>query len=879
MFVINEDKSIYVTRGDSAAFVLQAIDVIDNNGEKLNEFKAGEVIRFKVFEKNACEKVVLQKDFPIEESTDTVTMDFTENDTRFGEIISKPTDYWYEIELNPFTEPQTIIGYDEEGAKIFRLYPEGKDVEYIPPTEEEIGAVDAKLSLVSERPIQNQAVAREIVRIDNDFKNVTDGLTEQFEIVSKKTDGIEADLAIERARITNISKLSEGSTTADAELTDIRVGYNGWVYKNAGDAVRKQVKTAMNATEAFEEYTKPLLYKTEEITPKTRSTDSAIVGVATYMNKSIMFSDSDYVKQLILNQWNIETTTLDDVVVIDFRIPSESGGVATSTLYKSIECPITAQGIADYALDINIFCDDLNELPDEFVLGIYSKKQNGLVSGYGSENNVLCANNRLADIEGTLCKYCGYYRKTANTQADLMFMNVSYAYAHYTSPIISFVQGSVVDFDRMKEKLDIALPSDSVELKLPEKFNLVVGDTFELFYKGIINALDYNQYDFEFSFDGDANLGQAYKRKYVFTPTNSHIGTRAMTVTVRDNKGNIIGTQDTILNIIDKPSSPSTEKVVLCIGDSLSAGGYWQSELNRRLASNSGSPLGLGLSNIHFIGTKEKDGVKYEGYGGWKFSNYLSESLTNEFMNIFGAFDKTESEQHSIYKDANGIQWKLETINSTRMKIIRVSSSGVLPVSGTLTWVSGGSNTSDIVYNSSEQAAGNPFWNSSTGKNDFTAYAAKQGVSSIDYVYILLGWNSTFETEESYKSQCRDLLDDIISAFPDCKIGLIGLQIPSRDGFAHNYGVKWRFYEKLQFVWNLQKWYTEISHESAYEGKVEYVNFSGQFDTEYGFSTLQKAVNIRSAQTEMVQSNGVHPSVEGYMQLADVVYRHICTKL
>ena len=44
-----------------------------------------------------------------------------------GEVINKPTNYWYEIELNPNTQPQTIIGYDEDGEKLFVLYPEGSD--------------------------------------------------------------------------------------------------------------------------------------------------------------------------------------------------------------------------------------------------------------------------------------------------------------------------------------------------------------------------------------------------------------------------------------------------------------------------------------------------------------------------------------------------------------------------------------------------------------------------------------------------------------------------------------------------------------------------------------------------------------------------------
>ena len=127
MFEINTDKTISITRGDSGSFVAP-IDYA---------LQPGDVLRLKVFRKKTCEDVVLQKDFTIEEATETVTLELTEKDTRIGEIISKPVDYWYEIELNPDNNPKTLVGYDEDGAKIFKLYPEGRDLEDDELTEEE----------------------------------------------------------------------------------------------------------------------------------------------------------------------------------------------------------------------------------------------------------------------------------------------------------------------------------------------------------------------------------------------------------------------------------------------------------------------------------------------------------------------------------------------------------------------------------------------------------------------------------------------------------------------------------------------------------------------------------------------------------------------
>lgn len=120
MFVINDDMTIFCTRGDTAVFSVGA-----NIAGAAYTFRVGDVVRFKVFEKKNCENVVLQKDVTVTAETAAVEIALEGSDTAFGEIISKPVDYWYEVELNPDTKPQTIIGYDDIGAKVFKLFPEG----------------------------------------------------------------------------------------------------------------------------------------------------------------------------------------------------------------------------------------------------------------------------------------------------------------------------------------------------------------------------------------------------------------------------------------------------------------------------------------------------------------------------------------------------------------------------------------------------------------------------------------------------------------------------------------------------------------------------------------------------------------------------------
>ena len=115
-------KEIKVTRGDIGCIGIQ---VLNNDGSNY-EFKAGDVVRINVFKRSDCNCVLLRKDTIVKEPCIEMTINLTKEDTKIGDVIIKPTNiYLYEVELNPDTAPQTIIGFDDIiGEKMFTLYPE-----------------------------------------------------------------------------------------------------------------------------------------------------------------------------------------------------------------------------------------------------------------------------------------------------------------------------------------------------------------------------------------------------------------------------------------------------------------------------------------------------------------------------------------------------------------------------------------------------------------------------------------------------------------------------------------------------------------------------------------------------------------------------------
>lgn len=423
--------------------------------------------------------------------------------------------------------------------------------------------------------------------------------------------------------------------------------------------------------------------------------------------------------------------------------------------------------------------------------------------------------------------------------------------------------------------------NSKIRVILPDKYDLVVGDTFQLFYRGVVEAPNPFCYDIL----AVCEQGKNFPRYFEFTPEKP--GKHRLTISVYDAAKTLLGSGETILNVA-MPKPPDSNINILCIGDSLTTNGEWPQEAYRRLTSKEGNPKGLGFDKISFVGGCGEGCVHYEGYGGWRWDSYFSEDI--EDMWVVCEHDKNIADQHSIWEDSNGNLWKLETIVYENLKFIPYDNREIPVVkSGILTHKKNAVNIDDILIKRTYRGRPSPFYDEKSGGVNFKAYTEKLGIKKLDAVYILLGLNGVV-TLDNISHHCQTVVRDgkllvnkIHIAYPEAKIKVMGCVIPSQNGgIGNNNGAIMPHcddYGLTRYIMELNIVYGEWAREPQYSSFLEYINVSGQFDSDYAYPKIEKPVNTRSSYKEFLDINGVHPTNEGYMQIADAAFRnmvHLC---
>ena len=142
---------------------------------------------------------------------------------------------------------------------------------------------------------------------------------------------------------------------------------------------------------------------------------------------------------------------------------------------------------------------------------------------------------------------------------------------------------------------------------------------------------------------------------------------------------------------------------------------------------------------------------------------------------------------------------------------------------------------------------------------------------------------ATIEDNKNVIAQAKQFIDALHRDYPNAKVRIMGIQLPSLNGgTGANYGANGGYadtYGLVRGVFGLNLAYQEFANREEYKDFVEFVNVSTQFDNENNMPSTKVYVNTRSKKTEDRGTNGVHPTEEGYMQIADVAYRQLVRDL
>ena len=498
---------------------------------------------------------------------------------------------------------------------------------------------------------------------------------------------------------------------------------------------------------------------------------------------------------------------------------------------------------------------------------------------------------------------------------DTNDLNVSGWYKQWTDSIMppfQFVEDyeayelgetitKVID-ERMEAALADIPKAVEAEISLPKYYDLVVGDTFQLFYYGCVKSWS----PLSYGIFCKCSKGTAYPRYWQWKPTAADVGEYTLTLSARRLDGSIISTGETTIRVNALPTySAATTINMLCFGDSLTVGGQWPCEATRRLVGTTTSgytgPASCQIANLS-INTFGKKVSKvnswtahHEGYGGWTWQSFLAAtdvwSTTNGIIVTCTASHgyNINTVQKSVWVDNNGYNWELEDFPAdNKIKFNRGSGNTAaqkdmtLPTSLTCAALSLTQTGVTATWES-----GNPFYNDSTSSVDFAWYQQKYGVSKTDVVACLLTWNAgggtsdgSFEFTQSIKEHMNNattLLRKIHEGMPDAKIIVMGLQINSLNGgCGANYGANGGYadmWSTAMYAFAYDEALEQLVSNTEFGAYCYYVDTKGQFDTVNNMPSTSAAVNTRSTKTETLGTNGVHPDISGYYQIADGCFR------
>lgn len=426
---------------------------------------------------------------------------------------------------------------------------------------------------------------------------------------------------------------------------------------------------------------------------------------------------------------------------------------------------------------------------------------------------------------------------------------------------------------------------------LPNKIYGVVGMPQRLYVRGIV--YNHNPYLMYNNFGGSSlgdfvNGTKTYKRYAELIPTNEGSGILTHSF-INDAYVESPKIQSQYI-AKNAPTSNDTPINVLCVGASTTAGGEWAKELRRMLTANGSRPsanvspseIGLGLDNINFVGRLLIGDINIEAAGGWTWARFIRPTNMSWRIQVTGQTGIVRGDSYTISgTDGNIVKVQLVEENITAgtgncLITLADGYSKFLPTSGTLTKHSG-SGASTIEYTDAVEEKSAPFYNAETSQIDFIQYANQYCNGQIDvcivdltpYNYGCVGNDSL----ENVIADANEFLDALHRNFPNCKVILhhfFGCNTEYGTEYNGTFTYKSNSLSTRRMSYRYGLELQKIVDERDY---CYFANVAAEIDQEDSFPMNTRLKNLRTTETEVYGSNGLHPTNKGYMMAADAMFR------
>lgn len=156
-----------------------------------------------------------------------------------------------------------------------------------------------------------------------------------------------------------------------------------------------------------------------------------------------------------------------------------------------------------------------------------------------------------------------------------------------------------------------------LQLTLPPVVYATPDVPMSIYHDNIVLTEKPESYRFEFR----CPLGTSEARRWTVKPTDKEIGDHPVEITVKDQAGQIIERGWLTLHISPRQAGEGKSLRLLIVGDSLTHASIYSNEIAKMLALP-GNPQWT------MIGTHKPAGampeVRHEGYGGWKWADFLT---------------------------------------------------------------------------------------------------------------------------------------------------------------------------------------------------------------------------------------------------------------